>query len=58
MVDEAVKSATSDGVLPPEALYADIYANTPNQWIRGATIDDSLVQPFKTTVELLKSQGN
>ncbi|CAJ0920448.1 unnamed protein product, partial [Mesorhabditis belari] len=56
-VEEAVKIATTDGVLPPEALYADIYANTATQEIRGATIDETVKQPFKTTTEVLKSIG-
>ena len=56
-VDEALKSATGDGLVPPEALYTDIYHSTPNQWIRGVTIDDSLTQPYKTTAELLKDKG-
>lgn len=33
-MDEAQKVATTDGVLPPEALYADIFHNTEPQLIR------------------------
>ncbi|PIC44185.1 hypothetical protein B9Z55_004639 [Caenorhabditis nigoni] len=56
-VDEALKIATSDGVLPPEALFTDIYHNTPAQEIRGATIDETIVQPYKTSAHLLKAIG-
>jgi len=56
-VDEAMKVATTEDVLPLEALYADIYANTPAQQIRGATVDTSLTQPHTTTVDLLKTMG-
>uniref|UniRef100_A0A1I8ACD4 Pyruvate dehydrogenase E1 component subunit alpha n=1 Tax=Steinernema glaseri TaxID=37863 RepID=A0A1I8ACD4_9BILA len=56
-VEKAVQVATSEGVLPPEALYADVYYNTEAQSIRGATVDETIVQPFKTTPELLKSLG-
>ncbi|CAI4224182.1 unnamed protein product [Auanema sp. JU1783] len=54
-VDEAVKIATSDGVMPLEGLYADIFHNTEAQNIRGATIDESVVQPFLTSAELLRA---
>jgi len=56
-VDEAMKVATTEDVLPAEALYADIYANTPAQQIRGVTVDTSLTQPHTTTVDLLKKMG-
>ena len=56
-VDEALKIATTDDVLPLEALYADIYANTPPQHVRGVTVDASLTQPHATTVELLSKMG-
>ena len=56
-VDEAVKIATSEGVLPPEALYADIYSNTPPLEIRGVTIDDTVVQKYATTAEILRKLG-
>lgn len=52
-----MKVATSEDVLPLEALYADIYANTPAQHIRGVTADTSLTQPYTTTVDLLKKMG-
>ncbi|KAF1592483.1 UNVERIFIED_CONTAM: putative pyruvate dehydrogenase E1 component subunit alpha, mitochondrial, partial [Eudyptes robustus] len=35
-VDEATKIATTDPELPTEALYADLYANTEPQLVRGA----------------------
>ncbi|CAB3405210.1 unnamed protein product [Caenorhabditis bovis] len=56
-VDEALKIATTDGVLPLEALYCDIYHNTPALEIRGATIDETVVQKYKTTEEVLKALG-
>lgn len=52
-----MKVATTEDVLPVEALYADIYANTPAQQIRGVTVDTSLTQPHTTTVDLLKKMG-
>jgi hypothetical protein len=57
VVDEAVKVATTEDVLPLEALYADLYANTPPLEVRGATADASIVQPYATTAELLKKLG-
>lgn len=56
-VDEATKVATSEGVLPPEALYADIYANTPPIEIRGVTYDETVVQPYTTCAEIVKKLG-
>lgn len=53
-VDEVVKVALGDGVLPVEALYTDIYASTAAQKIRGTTADSSVIQPYTTTEELLK----
>ncbi|GMT14365.1 hypothetical protein PFISCL1PPCAC_5662 [Pristionchus fissidentatus] len=57
-VDDAVTRATTDGVLPAEALYSDIYHNTPAQMIRGATIDETITQPFLRTEDVLKSIGH
>ncbi|KAJ1369934.1 hypothetical protein KIN20_031546 [Parelaphostrongylus tenuis] len=54
-VDEAVNVANTAGLLPKEAAYADIYHNTPHQLVRGVTIDDSHVQKFLRTEDLLKS---
>uniref|UniRef100_A0A914NRT1 pyruvate dehydrogenase (acetyl-transferring) n=1 Tax=Meloidogyne incognita TaxID=6306 RepID=A0A914NRT1_MELIC len=45
------------GVLPPEALYSDLYANTPPQMVRGTTFDKSTVQQYATTAELLGKMG-
>lgn len=56
-VDDALKVATSDGVLPLEALYSDLYANTPPLKVRGVTADDTVVQPYTTTVEVLRKLG-
>nr|CAD2143816.1 unnamed protein product [Meloidogyne enterolobii] len=56
-VDEATKMALSEGVLPPEALYSDLYANTPPQMVRGTTFDKSTVQQYATTAELLGKMG-
>lgn len=56
-MDEAHKVAISETVLPPEALFADIYANTPPQKIRGTTLEESVTQAFTTTNELLKQLG-
>lgn len=56
-VETAIQAATSDPVLPPEALYCDIFSNTEAQLVRGATVDDSLTQPFLTSADLLKSIG-
>jgi len=56
-VEAAIQTATSDPVLPPEALYCDIYHNTEPQLVRGATTDENVIQPFLTSAELLKSLG-
>ncbi|KAF8361638.1 pdha-1 [Pristionchus pacificus] len=56
-VDDAVTHATTDGVLPAEALYTDLYANTPAQLVRGATAEETFAQPFLRTEDLLKSMG-
>ncbi|KAI6184020.1 Pyruvate dehydrogenase E1 component subunit alpha [Aphelenchoides bicaudatus] len=56
-VDEATTTATSDGVLPPEALYSDLFANTEPQTVRGCTVDETVVQPFTTTAEIIKKLG-
>ncbi|KAI3422237.1 hypothetical protein GPALN_012767 [Globodera pallida] len=56
-VDEAVKVALSDEVLPPEALFADLYANTPPLAVRGTTADATVTQPFVSTAELLRKMG-
>ena len=56
-VDDAVTRATTDGVLPNEALYADIYHNTPPQVVRGATLEETFPQPYTRTEDLLKANG-
>ncbi|TMS35755.1 hypothetical protein L596_003082 [Steinernema carpocapsae] len=56
-VEKALQVATTEDVLPLEALYTDIYHNTEAQHIRGATVDESLVQPHKNTAAFLKSLG-
>lgn len=53
-VDAAAKAAHSDPVVSPEALYTDVYHNTPPQFIRGVTLDDSIVQPYVSSEQLLK----
>uniref|UniRef100_A0A0K0F8L1 Pyruvate dehydrogenase E1 component subunit alpha n=1 Tax=Strongyloides venezuelensis TaxID=75913 RepID=A0A0K0F8L1_STRVS len=57
LVDEAVKVATNGQIVPDEALYTDVYYNTPNVYIRGTTLESSKVQDFTTTDELLTSRG-
>lgn len=54
-VENATAQSVSDGVLPAEALVTDIYANTPNQRIRGATADRIFAPKYQTTAELLKA---
>lgn len=56
-VEAAVQVATSDSVLPLEALYCDLYYNTEPQMVRGVTVDETVVQPFITSADLLKSMG-
>uniref|UniRef100_A0A915DK74 pyruvate dehydrogenase (acetyl-transferring) n=1 Tax=Ditylenchus dipsaci TaxID=166011 RepID=A0A915DK74_9BILA len=56
-IADAVEVANSENVLPVEALYADIYANTPHIKIRGTTYDDTIVQPYATTCEIVKKLG-
>ncbi|PAV72260.1 hypothetical protein WR25_00073 [Diploscapter pachys] len=57
IVDDALKVATTDEMLPAEALYTDIYHNTPKQMVRGATIDETIPQPYLNSQELLKAIG-
>ncbi|GMR36539.1 hypothetical protein PMAYCL1PPCAC_06734, partial [Pristionchus mayeri] len=57
-VDDAVTRATTDGVLPAEALYTDLYHETPAQLVRGATPEDTFAQPFLRTQDLLKAIGH
>jgi len=56
-VDEATNVATTEGVLPPEALYSDLFANTEPQLVRGCTADETVVQPYTTTAEIIKKLG-
>jgi pyruvate dehydrogenase E1 component alpha subunit len=56
-VDDAMKVALTEGVLPLEALYADIYTGTPPIEIRGATADATIRQPVTTTAEILRKLG-
>jgi pyruvate dehydrogenase E1 component alpha subunit len=56
-VDEATKISLNEGVIPPEALYSDLYANTPPQMVRGTTIDKSKIQQYATTAELINKMG-
>ena len=56
-VDEATNVATTEGCLPPEALYSDIFANTEPQVVRGCTADETVVQPYTTTAEILTKMG-
>ena len=56
-VEVAIQAATSDPILPPEALYCDVFHNTEAQLVRGATVDESVVQPFLTSADLLKNIG-
>lgn len=56
-VDAAVKVAHEEEALPPEALYCDLYHNTPPQVVRGSTIDESVLQPYLKTAEVLKKLG-
>jgi hypothetical protein len=44
-------------VLPVEAIYSDIYANTPPQKIRGTTIDATVEQQYLTTAEIVRKLG-
>uniref|UniRef100_A0A183D8R9 E1_dh domain-containing protein n=1 Tax=Gongylonema pulchrum TaxID=637853 RepID=A0A183D8R9_9BILA len=56
-VDEAVKVAHTEPALPREGLYCDIYHNTPPQYVRGITLDESIIQPYCRTEDLLKKLG-
>lgn len=56
-VDEAVKTATTDPELPPNALYADLYANTEPQLVRGAVVEETLVQPHLYTADIVSAMG-
>jgi hypothetical protein len=54
-VENATALSVNDGVLPDDALYTDVYHNTPNQRIRGVTVDRTVAPRFQTTAELLKA---
>ncbi|CAG9540724.1 unnamed protein product [Cercopithifilaria johnstoni] len=56
-IDEAVNVSRTDPPLPLESLYCDIYHNTPPQHVRGVTLDQSAVQKYCRTDDLLKSLG-
>jgi hypothetical protein len=56
IVDEAAKQAVTDDLLDAQAIYTDIYANTPAQFVRGATIDHSCVQPKLRTNDVLPKE--
>ncbi|KHJ80237.1 hypothetical protein OESDEN_20091 [Oesophagostomum dentatum] len=56
-VDEAVKLASTAGLMPEEGIYTDLYHNTDAQLIRGSTIDVSHVQKFVHSADLMKSLG-
>ncbi|KAK6049493.1 pyruvate dehydrogenase E1 component subunit alpha domain protein [Cooperia oncophora] len=56
-VDDAVKVATTAPLLHEDGIYTDIYHNTPPMMVRAATIDDSHVQKYVTSTELLKATG-
>ncbi|EJW85279.1 pyruvate dehydrogenase E1 component subunit alpha type I [Wuchereria bancrofti] len=56
-VDAAVNIARTEPPLPPESLYCDIYHNTPPQYVRGVTLDESVVQKHCRTEDLMKSLG-
>lgn len=56
-IEAAVKVATSEPELPPEALYSDIFINTEPQTVRGCTYDETIVQPERYTKDILKKVG-
>lgn len=55
MIDEAIKVAVNEDVLPVEGLYCDLYTNTPPQKVRATT--ETIVQPYTTSEALLKKLG-
>ncbi|VDK81150.1 unnamed protein product [Onchocerca ochengi] len=56
-VDAAVNIARTEPALPTESLYCDIYHNTPPQYVRGVTLEESAVQKHCRTEDLMKSLG-
>lgn len=56
-VEEGINIARNEPPVPLESLYCDIYHNTPPQYVRGVTLDDSVVQKHCRTEDLLKSLG-
>lgn len=56
-VEQATEQAINDGILPVEALYCDLYANTGPTPIRGATVDEIIVPTHATSASLLRSIG-
>uniref|UniRef100_A0A0K0DRI1 E1_dh domain-containing protein n=1 Tax=Angiostrongylus cantonensis TaxID=6313 RepID=A0A0K0DRI1_ANGCA len=62
-IEDALNVACTAGFLPKEGVYTDIYHNTPHHFvrftmtipIRGPTIEDSHVQKFLRTDDILNS---
>ncbi len=57
LVEAATEQAISDGLLPVDAVYCDVYANTPALPIRGVTVDEIVTPKYTTTAEVLRSMG-
>uniref|UniRef100_A0AC34RDS0 Dehydrogenase E1 component domain-containing protein n=1 Tax=Panagrolaimus sp. JU765 TaxID=591449 RepID=A0AC34RDS0_9BILA len=56
-IDQALEIVSNDPDLPKEGVYCDIYSNTNPQLVRGVTFDESIVQPYTTTSQLLQKLG-
>ena len=54
---KAIELAHTEGELPPEGMYTDIYANTPPQWIRGVQPGLSVTQKYTNSEEMMKGIG-
>uniref|UniRef100_A0A0R3RIA0 Pyruvate dehydrogenase E1 component subunit alpha n=1 Tax=Elaeophora elaphi TaxID=1147741 RepID=A0A0R3RIA0_9BILA len=52
-VDAAVKFAKNGPVISTDALLTDIYHNTPPIIVRGHTIDETKVQPYTRTSDII-----
>lgn len=56
-IDDAVAKALKEPEITLDALYTDIYRDTPEQLIRGATPDHFVRPKAQTTKELLQAGG-
>lgn len=56
-MDEAVNIALKDAEPPLELVYTDVYKDTPDQMIRGATVDQTIHPVAETSIAALNKLG-